>query len=279
MFEEVSPEDNGWSITGGRWIWTWYDRSGDGFDLPFVRNIHLAFEAGSGIGEISGLIQAKTYEEARNLTWNTQDWEWEYAFNITGTGAAAFELIHRSLAYTDKRIDVDGDERFNELDPVALQNLIGSTDPNHVAKWDFDASEDIGSEDVSLMQFLVDEHWDSGLLGDFDGNGDLDCDDLDGVDSHFGYHLGEANYVVELDADVDGETTEDDRHRVYHAILPGDVDADGAVEMDDLQALLAAIGLSEGDANYNPYADVDGDGNVDLADLQLLLSSYGDSCN
>ena len=278
-FEEVSQEDNTWSITGGGGLVVDWGRSADDFEYPFSTFATVIFDQAGQVGDVAGLVRANGYQEPRNLTYDSQAGEWAYETSIQGSGAGTVEIIQHTFTYSNERMDVDGSGRFNELDPNALASLIGSTDPNDVAKWDLDGSEDIGSNDVALMQLLVDEHFDSGLLGDFDGDGDLDCDDLDGVDSYFGYHLGETNYMVELDADFDGETTEDDRHRVYHAVLPGDVDADGDVQLDDLQALLAANGSSEGDANYNPYADIDGDGDVDLADLQALLASYGDNCN
>jgi hypothetical protein len=57
--------------------------------------------------------------------------------------------------------------------------------------------------------------------------------------------------------------------------IPGDVDGDGDVDLNDLAELLAAYGACEGDANYNPDADLDGSGCIDLSDLATLLSNYG----
>lgn len=53
---------------------------------------------------------------------------------------------------------------------------------------------------------------------------------------------------------------------------PGDVNGDGAVNLADLNLVLANFGqaTSEGDANA--------DGVVDLADLNLILSQFGQSC-
>jgi hypothetical protein len=53
--------------------------------------------------------------------------------------------------------------------------------------------------------------------------------------------------------------------------LPGDLDADGDVDLSDLAILLASYGLDAG-------GDVDGDGDTDLADLASLLANYGASC-
>lgn len=56
--------------------------------------------------------------------------------------------------------------------------------------------------------------------------------------------------------------------------LPGDLDADGAVSLQDLATLLANFGRA-GDAGY-AQGDVQGcDGDVDLEDLATLLENFG----
>ncbi len=62
------------------------------------------------------------------------------------------------------------------------------------------------------------------------------------------------------------------------AELPGDVNGDGDVDLNDLALLLAASGMCEGDPDYDPHADFDASGCVDLADLATLLAVYGTMC-
>jgi hypothetical protein len=50
--------------------------------------------------------------------------------------------------------------------------------------------------------------------------------------------------------------------------LPGDLDGDGDVDLNDLAALLGAYQASD-------EGDIDGDGDTDLADLAALLGNYG----
>jgi len=57
----------------------------------------------------------------------------------------------------------------------------------------------------------------------------------------------------------------------------GDVNHDGAVDMNDLAVLLAHYGATVG-ADYT-QGDLDRDGDVDLSDLAALLSNYGFACN
>jgi len=60
--------------------------------------------------------------------------------------------------------------------------------------------------------------------------------------------------------------------------IEGDLDADCAVDLADLSALLTAFGACEGDSNYSAAADLDGSGCVDLADLSALLTNFGRAC-
>jgi subtilisin family serine protease len=56
---------------------------------------------------------------------------------------------------------------------------------------------------------------------------------------------------------------------------PGDFDADGDVDLNDLAQLLAHYGMTG--VGYRD-GDVDGDSDVDLADLSALLAVYGTGC-
>lgn len=57
--------------------------------------------------------------------------------------------------------------------------------------------------------------------------------------------------------------------------IPGDINGDGKVNLQDLVLLAYSYGSRQGDAKWNPNADIKGDGVVDLADLVLLANHYG----
>lgn len=59
---------------------------------------------------------------------------------------------------------------------------------------------------------------------------------------------------------------------------PGDVNANGRVDTDDLAAMLGCYGTCEPDPGYDPACDSDDSGCVDLGDLGTLLGHYGMIC-
>ena len=59
---------------------------------------------------------------------------------------------------------------------------------------------------------------------------------------------------------------------------PGDVDADGNIDLNDLAGFLAAFGSEGGDGGFSPDVDVVADGIVDINDLGQMLSLFGGVC-
>lgn len=57
--------------------------------------------------------------------------------------------------------------------------------------------------------------------------------------------------------------------------IPGDVNGDGKVSLQDLVLLADSYGSRQGEARWNPNADFNGNGVVDLADLAVLAKYYG----
>lgn len=58
-------------------------------------------------------------------------------------------------------------------------------------------------------------------------------------------------------------------------MLVGDINADGYVNVGDLQLLVSSWGKTNGSPGYNAYADLNGDNYVNVGDLQVLVSHWG----
>jgi hypothetical protein len=59
------------------------------------------------------------------------------------------------------------------------------------------------------------------------------------------------------------------------AVIPGDINGDGRVNLLDMRILAAAYGSTPNDSRWNSKADLNGDGRVDLGDLMILAAHYG----
>jgi len=58
--------------------------------------------------------------------------------------------------------------------------------------------------------------------------------------------------------------------------IPGDIDGDFKVNLQDLVLLAKAFGSKPGDKNWNPNADITGDNTVGPSDLAILANHYGE---
>ncbi len=56
--------------------------------------------------------------------------------------------------------------------------------------------------------------------------------------------------------------------------VPGDLDNDRDVDLNDYNAFLAAYGSALGDANYDPNADYDGDDFIGMTDFGIWYGHY-----
>jgi subtilase family serine protease len=58
-------------------------------------------------------------------------------------------------------------------------------------------------------------------------------------------------------------------------LLPGDINGDNVVDIQDFSVLAAAFGSDPSTANWNPDADLNCDGVVDINDFSLLAADFG----
>jgi len=107
------------------------------------------------------------------------------------------------------------------------------------------------------------------LLGDVNGDGQIDAADIDDLFAHLGDPVPN-----QYDLDGDGDVDNADVDTLIHDILGteyGDLNLDGAVDIADLVILRSGYGGVGGWGD----GDIDGDGLIDLADLAILRTTFG----
>ena len=141
----------------------------------------------------------------------------------------------------------------------------------------------------SFGSVTVEQVSDGVLFGDFDGDMDVDCDDLDGYIGNLDTAVVAGNPEATLDFNTDGTITESDAISVVTMLVVtsngvtgtfvGDFDCDGSVDvLGDAFALVGSLGstvtsYSDGDANFDGTVDVLGDafalvGNLGMSNSQ-----------
>ena len=59
------------------------------------------------------------------------------------------------------------------------------------------------------------------------------------------------------------------------SLVPGDINGDGVVDINDAILASHAFGSATGDPDYNPAADLNSDGFVDIFDMLMLAMNFG----
>ncbi len=183
-----------------------------------------------------------------------------------------FEFRVVTVMFGPDELDITGDGRFNILDAYALEAELSSTDPDLLERFDFNSSGDIDMFDVSILHALIDCGLDHGILGDLNGDGVLDCDDFDLLPASPNYVIGDSNYMIQLDADLNGTNDATDRAIVYAILQPADWNNDGVVDFYDNQAYFNDY------AAQDPRADLNNDNTWDFFDVQAWLNIYASAC-
>ena len=175
-----------------------------------------------------------------------------------------------AVSGTDLTGDVDGDRVVGASDAELVQATWGTA----WAPGDVDGSGLVDLQDLLLVNAHFGDVAGTDLSGDIDGNWIVDSVDLAIVQAVFGADFGPA------DIDQSGAVDFQDLNLVTASFgdtfgmqLEGDVNGDCVVGSIDQELVLAAWGSS-----FLP-ADVTGDGAIDNDDLLAVLTNSGMSCD
>jgi peptidyl-prolyl cis-trans isomerase A (cyclophilin A) len=201
------------------------------------------------------------------------------------------EETYDGTRYVEKRDLVT----FDSISQVTGQSyqVTGSSDPS-VATGSFTgssltldiAADAVGSAELTIRTTDAGGQWFDTIIivdvaaesADFDGDGDVDADDLDTMMAN----LTGAGVAGDwrFDFDCDGDADRDDLLYVIGTLVQvqdgslgttmGDLDLDGVLDENDLDTFRAGFGGGGGWVK----GDLNGDGLVDATDLAILASAY-----
>ncbi|MEM0983141.1 MAG: hypothetical protein AAGI17_04225 [Planctomycetota bacterium] len=149
-------------------------------------------------------------------------------------------------------LDLNGDLGFGDFEE-AEQNAPDPDWPNS-----FPQSGTTFNE-RDLLDLLTGTPVDAGIFGDTDGDGVVRKTDF--CDSPADATIEDASYVVQQDADLDGDIDQEDRDALNDlamSIENADWDGDGDVDMDDMNSFIAdqTSGLARADYNCNGVTNI-----------------------
>jgi hypothetical protein len=201
---------------------------------------------------------------------------YDWTRQMTIGGAAGQHTVSANIQFAqDDGLDVDADGRFADSDVGALADIVGTgaaTDPDNVARWDFDGDGTIDDDDVALMLMFVDAGAGAGLFADANGDGVIDCGDYATASPYpLGAIISDPDYITALDENLDGLLDQSDLDAFLAArgpdangeylCCPGDIDHNGIVDIFDFGILAAHWGMTVpigtgGDVNYDGFVDI-----------------------
>lgn len=200
-----------------------------------------------------------------------------------------------SVRIADAQDDITGDGRFNQLDVDFLAAIIGTPQATHpaYAKFDFvndgstSSDDGIQQAEIDLLQCFIEAGLSSGIVGDANRNGALDCNDIDMVYEQFNNIDGmnnlivevfpDSDYIAQLDADLDGDNDADDYIVIAERLIviePANFYFDTNLNFFDHSAYLALFNAGDPRADIYPAGNPDGLFNFfDLSQFSFYYSN------
>jgi parallel beta-helix repeat protein len=178
--------------------------------------------------------------------------------------------------------DVNGDGYINVIDVSIVASYFGETVPPAPSSVDLDGSGAVNILDISIcarnLRYVCIWNYSLPTIGT---QKIVNLAGGNSVSVMFGWNttgLTYGNYAITAVATtVTNETNTADNNCTswVTVTIPGDINGDFKVDLQDLVSLANAYGSKPGDINWNPNADIAPPGIVGLSDLVTLALHYG----
>ncbi len=202
-----------------------------------------------------------------------------------GAGSVNVRTALVTVRFDETTFDANADGDTDCADLLALRQAVSANPSNPVGPdlsiiLDFDGDNDLDTEDLVILQAVLNAT-DACLTGDVDQDGVLSVCDIVALRAAL---LGgtlkdtDAGYIVNGDIDINGGLDNDDVAALADllnkevGLLHGDVNGNYQVDSADLSVVLGNFGSTSA---TRAQGDLNGDGSVDSADLSLVLGNFG----
>ena len=251
---------------------TFYD--GNGGDNLSAR---IDIQAPNGAGDFT--VGIASDQGTADATWPT-----DLSYDTVYRGVVSYDQVN-NLAQLWIDPVVESDTSILGENRLATEGIGGDT-PTAVALRQ--ATSD-GLETIRVDNLLIGTSFKSvtpptALVGDFDGNGVVDCDDLDGYVGNIGAAAAGALAALDIDSSGTLEPSDATSHITTLVVtsngvtgtFPGDLNCDGVVNvLGDAFPLVANL---NGPATSYAQGDINFDGTVNvLGDAFILVANLGNS--
>lgn len=206
-----------------------------------------------------------------------------FSTTFTYTASSGTTHTHEWVCAGEFTHDVNQDGRFNSADINELTGYIGTNNQTIIDKYDWNDNHAIDADDVGYFNRGIEAGLSSGIFGDANSDGTLDCCDRNAAPSNWSITIMDANYNINLDYDLDGDLDSTDLAEFVSLQLPVDIDFnnDNSVfDPQDIDAILSVF--SEGPCIPSSATcddiDINGDGTFfDPADVDLFMDAIAEN--
>ncbi len=179
-------------------------------------------------------------------------------------------------------VNKDGVVNISDITTVSNQWMLTKNDSGFNPDIDLNHDGIINDLDMQIVKANWGRTSSTEILGDVNKDGVVNISDITTVSNQWMLTKNDPSFNPDIDLNHDGIINDLDMQIVKNnwgktsvAVLPGDVNKDGVVDISDITMLSSVWLLTTKDAGFNPDADLNHDGIINGLDIQIVSANWG----